>query len=142
VDYYEGRNGLASGAADDGPRDWVGVTWETCEQGVEDDMPTIDEFVNAWRSEGISGAGDANHNGNATVVQALHEQVDQYRGEGMSGSGDPGKNGTQAIVDAIHALTTTRQASSTQLAALSFSVLANLLTLVVLIAVVTGRVTP
>jgi hypothetical protein len=29
VDYYEGRNGLASGAADDGPRDYVGVTWET-----------------------------------------------------------------------------------------------------------------
>jgi hypothetical protein len=29
VDYYEGRNGLASGAPDDGPRDWVGVTWET-----------------------------------------------------------------------------------------------------------------
>jgi hypothetical protein len=29
VDYYEGRNGLASGAPDDGPRDWVGTTWET-----------------------------------------------------------------------------------------------------------------
>jgi hypothetical protein len=29
IDYYEGRNGLASGAADDGPRTWVGVTWET-----------------------------------------------------------------------------------------------------------------
>ena len=29
IDYYEGRNGLASGAPDDGPRDWVGVTWET-----------------------------------------------------------------------------------------------------------------
>jgi hypothetical protein len=28
-DYYDGRNGLASGAPDDGPRDWVGVTWET-----------------------------------------------------------------------------------------------------------------
>lgn len=29
VDYYEGRNGLASGGKDDGPRDWVGVTWES-----------------------------------------------------------------------------------------------------------------
>jgi hypothetical protein len=29
IDYYEGRNGLASGAPDDGPRTWVGVTWET-----------------------------------------------------------------------------------------------------------------
>jgi hypothetical protein len=29
VDYYEGRNGLASGAPDDGPRDYVGITWET-----------------------------------------------------------------------------------------------------------------
>lgn len=29
IDYFEGRNGLASGAPDDGPRDWVGVIWET-----------------------------------------------------------------------------------------------------------------
>jgi hypothetical protein len=29
MDYYDGRNGLASGAPDDGPRDWVGTTWET-----------------------------------------------------------------------------------------------------------------
>lgn len=28
-DYHEGRNGLASGAPDDGPRDFVGLTWET-----------------------------------------------------------------------------------------------------------------
>lgn len=28
-DYTNGRNGLASGAPDDGPRDHVGVTWET-----------------------------------------------------------------------------------------------------------------
>lgn len=33
IDYFEGRNGLASGAADDGPRTWVGVTWETYEGG-------------------------------------------------------------------------------------------------------------
>jgi hypothetical protein len=39
-DYYAGRNGLASGAPDDGPRDWVGVTWETyqLENQPEDDM--------------------------------------------------------------------------------------------------------
>ncbi len=29
ADYLAGRNGLASGAPDDGPRDFVGVTWET-----------------------------------------------------------------------------------------------------------------
>jgi len=29
VDYYEGRNGLASNAPDDGPRNYVGVTWES-----------------------------------------------------------------------------------------------------------------
>lgn len=28
IDYYEGRNGLASRAPDDGPRTWVGRTWE------------------------------------------------------------------------------------------------------------------
>lgn len=143
IDYYEGRNGLASGAADDGPRDWVGVTWETYEQSnPEDDMPTIDEFVNAWRSEGISGAGDPNHNGAQGVKDAVQEQHHAWRSEGISGSGDPGKNGAHEIIAAINAMTATRQASSTHLAALSFSVLANLLTLIVLIAVVTGRVTP
>jgi hypothetical protein len=33
VDYFEGRNGLASNARDDGPRDWVGTTWETYNSG-------------------------------------------------------------------------------------------------------------
>lgn len=28
-DYLEGRNGLAGRGSDDGPRDWVGVTWES-----------------------------------------------------------------------------------------------------------------
>jgi len=47
-DYFAGRNGLASRAPDDGPRDWVGVTWETYQQkpkptplSLEDDMPTL-----------------------------------------------------------------------------------------------------
>lgn len=42
VDYYEGRNGLASGAPDDGPRQWVGTTWESYQadhqQEEDDDM--------------------------------------------------------------------------------------------------------
>lgn len=38
-DYYAGRNGLASGAPDDGPRDWVGVTWETYESTHEPAPP-------------------------------------------------------------------------------------------------------
>ena len=42
VDYYEGRNGLASRAPDDGPRDHVGVTWETYK---ETDMPLTDKDV-------------------------------------------------------------------------------------------------
>ena len=29
IDYYENRNGLASGARDDGPRQFVGTTWES-----------------------------------------------------------------------------------------------------------------
>jgi len=37
-DYYAGRNGLASGAPDDGPRQWVGVTWETYQTDLGDDM--------------------------------------------------------------------------------------------------------
>lgn len=52
VDYYEGRNGLASGAADDGPRTWVGVTWETYQSSApereEDDMtPEQDQRLRA-----------------------------------------------------------------------------------------------
>ena len=144
IDYYEGRNGLASGAPDDGPRDWVGVTWETYEQGIEDDMPTIDEFVSAWRSEGISGTGDRNSNGNAEIAQEIRNQWEKefsaMRSEGMSGSADPNVNGSNQIVAAINALGAQRTSAS-HLAALAFSVLANLLTLVVLIAVVTGRLT-
>ncbi len=37
VDYYENRNGLASGAPDDGPRQHVGVTWETYHRTTEED---------------------------------------------------------------------------------------------------------
>lgn len=29
IDYYNGRSGLASGGKDNGPRNWVGVTWES-----------------------------------------------------------------------------------------------------------------
>ena len=44
-DYYAGRNGLANGAPDDGPRDFVGTTWEAYQRGKhgdqEDDMKII-----------------------------------------------------------------------------------------------------
>ena len=43
VDYFEGRNGLASGAPDDGPRDWVGVTWETYGGFAPEAAPEIAE---------------------------------------------------------------------------------------------------
>jgi hypothetical protein len=57
VDYFEGRNGLASGAADDGPRQWVGVTWETYQgakpppepEHEEDEVPI---FMGTTASEG------------------------------------------------------------------------------------------
>ena len=60
IDYYEGRNGLASGAPDDGPRDWVGATWETYKP--EDDMTpeqanqlanvqTVVNWINAWKDQ-------------------------------------------------------------------------------------------
>lgn len=34
VDYYENRNGLASNGKDDGPRDFVGTTWESYSGGT------------------------------------------------------------------------------------------------------------
>ena len=44
ADYKAGRNGLKNGARDDGPRDWVGMTWETYVQQQEDDMPSPAEI--------------------------------------------------------------------------------------------------
>lgn len=38
VAYKAGRNGLANGGPDDGPRDYVDVTWEKYLKEVEDDM--------------------------------------------------------------------------------------------------------
>ena len=43
VDYYENRNGLASNLPDDGPRDWVGVTWEKYRE--ESEMANRDSAV-------------------------------------------------------------------------------------------------
>lgn len=36
IDYYEGRNGLASRAPDDGPRQFVGMTWEKYQKDNQD----------------------------------------------------------------------------------------------------------
>lgn len=45
IDYYENRNGLASRAPDDGPRDFVGVTFETYQETTmalsDDDVERI-----------------------------------------------------------------------------------------------------
>jgi len=56
VDYFEGRNGLASGGQDDGPREHVGVTWEQyLEDGGDDDeeddmaaIPWAVQALDAW----------------------------------------------------------------------------------------------
>lgn len=63
IDYFEGRNGLASGAPDDGPRHWVGVTWETYQAAkpppilIEEDMPKPKVFTALGGDMG-SGADD------------------------------------------------------------------------------------
>jgi hypothetical protein len=107
VDYFEGRNGLASGAADDGPRQWVGVTWETYAGEDVLDM-TPDEFISIIRSEGISGSADPNVNGNKALEAKLQniweQEFSAWRSEGISGGADPGVNGAQQIVKAIEAL--------------------------------------
>lgn len=136
IDYFEGRNGLASNAPDDGPRQWVGVIWENY-LAEGNDMPTIDEFANLFRSEGISGAGDPGFNG---INKLIDNNLAQLRGEGISGSADPAHNGTREIVNAINALGAS-QRSVSYITALAFSVLANLVTLVILIGVVTGKIT-
>jgi hypothetical protein len=72
VDYFEGRNGLASGAPDDGPRQWVGVTWETyAGQGDWFDMATeaeLAQIVNDCMINVLRG-GEAQ--------QIIRDQVDQ-----------------------------------------------------------------
>jgi hypothetical protein len=45
--YFAGRNGLASNAPDDGPRTWVGVTWETYTGGTYV-PPTGGDPVRMW----------------------------------------------------------------------------------------------
>jgi len=44
MDYYAGRNGLASRGADDGPRDWVGTTWEKYRQGNDQDDQEVPDM--------------------------------------------------------------------------------------------------
>jgi len=66
VDYYEGRNGLASGARDDGPRDHVGTTWESYE---EDDMPTPAEVAAAVWAQPMNAS-----DGQTYPAQAFLEQ--------------------------------------------------------------------
>jgi hypothetical protein len=51
VDYYNGRNGLARHALDDGPRDYVGVTWETyqpIQPDPEPEPPTLTERIKEY----------------------------------------------------------------------------------------------
>jgi hypothetical protein len=53
IDYYNGRNGLARHAPDDGPRDYVGTTWETYKEQhmalSDDDIRRIAEAV--WTAD-------------------------------------------------------------------------------------------
>lgn len=77
IDYYEGRNGLASNAPDDGPRQYVGTTWETYQESTAEEPepppppPEEDDMImvlvqpdgGAWvvdgpRAWGV-GSGDA-----------------------------------------------------------------------------------
>jgi hypothetical protein len=68
VDYYEGRNGLANRGRDDGPRQWVGVTWESL--GRRGPCPgTIapearGSVVRAWQADMIRAGWLANTQAN------------------------------------------------------------------------------
>jgi peptidoglycan hydrolase-like protein with peptidoglycan-binding domain len=57
VDYYEGRNGLANRGRDDGPRQWVGVTWESLNRRGSCPGTIVPEargsWVRAWQAEMI-----------------------------------------------------------------------------------------
>lgn len=56
VDYFDGRNGLASRAPDDGPRTYVGVTWETYKKASNDvgHVDSIDPKVIEALAEAIA----------------------------------------------------------------------------------------
>jgi hypothetical protein len=79
VDYYENRNGLANNRRDDGPRTWVGTTWETY-QGAPRCPGTITpgargSVVRMWQAEMIRHGWMADTAGNR----------DGWYGPGMQG---------------------------------------------------------
>lgn len=58
ADYMAGRNGLASKGKDDGPRNWVGVTWEQWEKAHPrwKDPFTVTEYENLMSQIKAEGA--------------------------------------------------------------------------------------
>lgn len=82
-DYFNGRNGLASGAPDDGPRQFVGMTWERYkkleeEMGLSDtDVEKIAAAVNRalgdWTADGAKRPGPPKDGDS----DAKHERADQ-----------------------------------------------------------------
>jgi hypothetical protein len=69
IDYFENRNGLANNRRDDGPRTWVGTTWETY-QGAPRCPGTITpgargSAVRAWQAEMVRLGWLADTPGNA-----------------------------------------------------------------------------
>lgn len=88
VDYFEGRNGLASRAADDGPRDHVGTTWETYKRSRRDgfDMADLDDLRRVVHDE-IGGHHDrvserfGNIEHRLDAIEGALGQVDKQTGK-------------------------------------------------------------
>lgn len=98
VQYYAGENGLAGHGADDGTRDYVGVTWETYKSGsayrppINTDPGTGSGTLTDW----LDMASEAD------VRKWISEEVTKaLRNEGVSGAAvmDPGQypNGTYTV---------------------------------------------
>ena len=75
VDYYQGRNGLASGAPDDATRAYVGTTWETYQ---EENMPLTQADLDNI-ADAVLNKLKWKYKGQSDEAESLREHVTELR---------------------------------------------------------------
>lgn len=79
VDYRNNRNGLASNGRDDGPRTWVGVTWEkykAAHPNTEDlTMADISELIEEMKRQGDATRALIKSEGAAARQETRRQQI-------------------------------------------------------------------
>lgn len=96
-DYYAGRNGLASNAPDDGPRQFVGVTWETYQEEPEPEPEQPDDEGDDMLAI-VAPNGAAYLIMGATRAHGIHDAADLAQ---LSADGIPVVNVTEGTFKSI-----------------------------------------